>query len=617
MRIFLETANLTPELAGIANELAVEYPIACGRPSSRRASDILVRLQPGAQRGMFQIERRGNGALLKYDALSRACRGLGALLSGLVPLRGTYSENTTLETFGVMLDCSRNAVMKPEHVRRWLRRMALLGYNQLMLYTENTYELQGEPYFGYRRGRYSLDELRALDATAAALGIELVGCIQTLGHLEQMLRFPEYAAVQDTASVMLVDEPATYKFLEKMIATTAAAFRSRRLHIGMDEAFDLGRGRSLTLRGFEEPFELFSRHLARVSALCKKHGLKPMIWSDMFFRMGSRTHDYYDPKARIPASVAKRIPREVDLVYWDYDNKPVSAFVDMIKRHRALGHEPVMATAVHSWQTPWMADISGVAPALEACRCSGLREALVTLWGDDGAYCEFDSALAGLTKAADIAFGLKPKPSALQARFRGICGSDYKAVMLVAGMHHPRFVETTLLWDDPLLRVAWVNEGLLEKNVWRKYDSRLAAILRGIQHCDKTQAPVDFAHAAALLRFMRAKIAFQQNLDAAYYGKNRTKIKNVRRMIPDVVKTLDKLLESFRRQWRRRNKPAGFETIQIRLGGQRLRWLELAERLDELTDGRATSLPELDERPDTPSAWTHVAWRYLAVSGIA
>ena len=32
-----------------------------------------------------------------------------------------------------------------------------------MMYTEDTYEVPGQPYFGYQRGRYSADELRALD----------------------------------------------------------------------------------------------------------------------------------------------------------------------------------------------------------------------------------------------------------------------------------------------------------------------------------------------------------------------------------------------------------------------------------------------------------------------
>ena len=50
--------------------------------------------------------------------------------------------------FGAMLDCSRNAVMKPEAVKKFIDCLAKLGYNALELYTEDTFRPEGEPYFG-------------------------------------------------------------------------------------------------------------------------------------------------------------------------------------------------------------------------------------------------------------------------------------------------------------------------------------------------------------------------------------------------------------------------------------------------------------------------------------
>ena len=75
--------------------------------------------------------------------------------------------------FGAMLDCSRNAVMKPEEVKNFAGILKSFGYNALMLYTEDTYEVNGEPYFGYMRGRYSHEELREIDAFCLRFGI---GC---------------------------------------------------------------------------------------------------------------------------------------------------------------------------------------------------------------------------------------------------------------------------------------------------------------------------------------------------------------------------------------------------------------------------------------------------------
>ena len=61
--------------------------------------------------------------------------------------------------FGAMLDMSRNAVMKPEEVKKYARLLKSLGYNMIQLYTEDTYEVSDEPYFGYLRGKYSKEEL--------------------------------------------------------------------------------------------------------------------------------------------------------------------------------------------------------------------------------------------------------------------------------------------------------------------------------------------------------------------------------------------------------------------------------------------------------------------------
>ena len=73
---------------------------------------------------------------------------------------------------GVMLDVSRNAVMTMEHMKKFLLKISEMGYNCMFLYAENTYEVEGEPYFGYMRGRYSQEEMREMDEYAKSLGIK-------------------------------------------------------------------------------------------------------------------------------------------------------------------------------------------------------------------------------------------------------------------------------------------------------------------------------------------------------------------------------------------------------------------------------------------------------------
>ena len=106
-------------------------------------------------------------------------------------------KNYERRWFGTMLDCSRNAVMTVDSVKKWIDMTADLGYNMLMLYTEDTYEVKNQPYFGYMRGRYSIAEMKEINAYCASKGMELIPNIQTLAHLNAITRWPAYVPIID------------------------------------------------------------------------------------------------------------------------------------------------------------------------------------------------------------------------------------------------------------------------------------------------------------------------------------------------------------------------------------------------------------------------------------
>ena len=69
----------------------------------------------------------------------------------------TEEETVQFDHNGSMVDSSRNCVMSVEAVKAWIRMQASIGMNTLMLYTEDTYEVPGYPYFGALRGRYTAE----------------------------------------------------------------------------------------------------------------------------------------------------------------------------------------------------------------------------------------------------------------------------------------------------------------------------------------------------------------------------------------------------------------------------------------------------------------------------
>ena len=176
-----------------------------------------------------------------------------------------------------------HAAFRVETVKERIRQMALLGYSRLFLYTEDTYEVEGYPYFGALRGRYKKEEIKECDAYAAMFGIEMIPCVQTLAHLRTVLRWPAMMEYRDDEDILIVEEEKTYRLIDAMLKSLSEMYTSRRIHLGMDEAFYMGYGNYRKKNGVPEQGALIKRHLDRVLEICGKYGLEPMIWSDMFF----------------------------------------------------------------------------------------------------------------------------------------------------------------------------------------------------------------------------------------------------------------------------------------------------------------------------------------------
>ncbi|MBO7741795.1 MAG: family 20 glycosylhydrolase [Victivallales bacterium] len=601
-------ADTPPALQNAISVLAEEYPISVNGPGKLLCFESV----PERRSAVTISEDR---VTVVYGSLADAMRGIGAALANL-----NVDESTTFKTLGIMLDCSRNGVMKVEHVKKWLRRLALMGYNMAWFYTEDTYKLPGEEYFGYMRGAYTAAEIREIDDYAAALGVEVVACIQTLGHMRQLLKWNgPYAAVKDTEEVLLVDEEKTYSLIDKMLHFWSVNLRSRRIHIGMDEAHDLGRGRFMDLHGYQRGFDIFNRQLACVNDLCRKYGLQPMIWSDMYFRMANPEHEYYDLEHDIPADVAAMIPENTDIVYWDYYHEEQEFYERFIQKHQQLNRPVMMGSGAWTWGSlvhNFDKTEATVKPCIAACRKTGIDEFIITLWGDDGSYCDFDSALAGLSWAADAVYSAEECAAATESRFQAVCKASYLPQRIACGVdtafwtdymaneitdRYWLYLGYRILWDDPLLGIGWNNFIAQDAG----FDGRALAKLSELK-----QALLPFAgekeagrvsHTLALLDALTAHLLCRREVTCAYQAEDKPRLLAALETVTAAVQAYSTLYESFREMWLDVFKPFGLETIQMRTGTIRLRYEELARRIEEFCSGQVRNIPELEENiPQNP-----------------
>lgn len=571
----------------------------------------------------------GAGKTVCYARMCDALRLVGRLLAGENP---ATPERSPFDRFGVMIDVSRNAVMKVDYAKSVLERLALLGYNYAMLYTEDTYEIPGEPYFGMLRGRLSAADVRALDDHAAALGIELVPCIETLGHLEQIFRWKAYEPLRDIDGIICAWDEKSYALIEKMLRFWRDNVRSRTIHLGLDEAWKLGQGEFKKRFGEQKVFDIMLKHVDRLSAMCRDLGVDAVMWSDMWFRAGSKKHDYYDLEADIPEEIAKKIPDNVRLCYWDYYHADPAFYEAMIARHRAMHGEPLVASGVWTWGTFWYNHRytrSAAGACVDACRKAGVRDLLFTMWGDDGGFCDFESAFAGLAWAAERAYAGAADPKVLEKRYAALFGgASWKAVTALGEWTDGETAE--MLWDDPIMnlragirrieadwQVAVTDTGARHRDL--EPGLRKAARILARAPAAKNGEGGSVPYARALCAALLARIDLAESLAAAWSlpkGKRRAAIKA--KALPAArrnVRAMETFEAEFRAMWMSHNRPQGLETTQIRLAGAAERAAECVRRLLDYVAGRADTIPELDDlarvdfKPDFgwPRGWARVA----------
>lgn len=569
-------------------------------PVKQSAKGIQVNFSIGTSGPAFTYS--GNKAEVTGASISQVLRALSLLrgfaMTGKIP--ATYSETAEFDTLGLMLDCSRNAVSRVETVKFLLRRMALMGMNVLMLYTEDTYEVPGRPMIGYMRGQMTQCELKELDDYAYALGIEMFPCIQTLGHLGMMLRWAEFANVKDTSEILLVDEPETYKLVEDMIREASRPYRSKRIHIGMDEAHALGTGRFKTLHGEQRVFDIMNRHLKKVSRICEKQGVKPMMWSDMYFRIGSKTHDYYDIDSQIPADVADDMPEDVQLVYWDYYHNDKKFYLEWIDRHRAMGKEPVFSPGLQSWLKFWPSfdmSITNTDPGMNACKERGVREAITTAWGDDGNEVDFIGILPGLQHFAEHGYNKEVTNEALQRGFYGSCGEDIAPWIAGDKLNYFDFSPccgnpgSYLLWQDPLLGIldAQLRDLPLSGHYGKLADDLKAAAKSagiGRKH---------LMHVANLAHVLEIKSELGVKLLDAYQRGDRTELKRIAQNdLPEVVRRLKSAHTCHAALWLELYKAHGWETLDRHYSGLAGRLKTAQKRVNDYLQGRINKIEELE-----------------------
>ena len=501
------------------------------------------------------------------------------------------------QTFGVMVDMSRNAVMSMDGLRRFLPLLQKMGYNCLMLYTEDTYEVDGEPYFGYMRGRYSKAEMKEIDAFAASLGIMVIPCIQTLAHLNAIFRWNQFP--RDCDDILLTDDEHTYQLIDHMFSTLSECFASRKIHVGMDEAHMLGRGKHLDKHGYETVNTIMKRHLARVCEIASKYGYEVMLWSDMYFRPWNNGN-YTIPKCKMPQEIVEAVPDSVIPVYWDYYQSEESVYGDMIDNHKQLSNKTWFAGGVWGWYgiIPYNRfTLKSMIPAINVCKKHGIKDVVFTMWGDDGAECSHFSQLPSLFYLAEYAKG-NTDETKIKQKFKRFCGIDFDEFMQIdcpndiIGYHGwPCNPSKYMLYSDYFNDFLDYTIKLGAGEKYKDYAEKLYTIAKRSRRYGYV-----FDSAAKLCDVLSIKYELGLRTRNAYEKGDKAELKRLaEHEYVEVAKRLRLFAKAFEKQWMTDNKPHGFDIQHMRLGGLLFRTDACRQRILDYVNDKIDRIDELDE----------------------
>jgi hypothetical protein len=257
-----------------------------------------VAAEPALGRDAFTLEigggaveiRHGGGGARRYaeEALRQIRRQSGPALP---PLR--IDDAPDFPVRGFMLDVSRDRVPTRETLARLVALMAQLRLNHLELYTEHTFAYRAHEAVWRDASPMTPDDVRWLDALCRAHDVELCANQNSFGHMARWLRLPAYrerAEAPDGFRTklgvtlppgVLAPTEDNAAFALSLCRELLACHTSRRIHIGCDETFELGRGRSQAEVAARGRGAVYLEHLLRLLRPLQADGCEVLFWGDI------------------------------------------------------------------------------------------------------------------------------------------------------------------------------------------------------------------------------------------------------------------------------------------------------------------------------------------------
>ncbi len=285
---------------------------------------------------------------------------------------GTVRDWPAMRYRGIHDDLSRGPFPTLEFQKHQIRVFASFKINIYSPYFEHTLLYPDHPLAAPPGGAFTPEQAAELVAYARQYHITIIPEQESFGHLHHLLKFDLNQDVAETPQgyVLAPGQSGTLPLIKDWFTQIAQEFPSPFIHIGGDETFDLGVGRTkeaVQKQGYEPVYAGFLKQIHDSLAPLNR---RLLFWGDI----GEASPD------SVPG-----LPKDMIAVPWKYDNE--ASFDKYIAPFAKAGIETWVAPGDANWNEVYPVErtaLWNIQGFIRDGQRLGSTGALTTVWNDDG-----------------------------------------------------------------------------------------------------------------------------------------------------------------------------------------------------------------------------------------
>jgi len=326
-------------------------------------------IAPDGRGGLEIIAQSGAGFFYGAQTVKQLLRGSERERELLVP---TLRDWPAMAHRGLSDDWSRGPIPNMDFLKREIGTLAAYKYNIFSPYFEHTFAYSSTPVAAFPGGALTPDQARELVDYAAKYHITVIPEQESFGHLHHVLKFEQYAPWGETphGSVLAPGDPGSLPQIGSWFQELAKVFPGPYAHIGADETFELGLGRTREQVAQQGLDKVYLDFLSRIHAQLEPYHKRLLFWGDI--------------AVKSPGLVGT-LPKDMIAVPWRYDAAP--DFTAEILPFTQAGFETWVAPGVSNWNRVFPNNneaLGNIRAFVRDGQKLGATGMLNTVWNDDG-----------------------------------------------------------------------------------------------------------------------------------------------------------------------------------------------------------------------------------------